>query len=132
MQPIPYLFFNGNCREALMFWAEIFRTVPPEIMPFGDAMPGADPEGVMHGALKLGSGWLYASDDTEGNSPAMEGVSLHMAMGSVEEAQRVFKALAEGGEVRMPLEETFWDPAFGTLSDRFGVRWMISGSADQA
>lgn len=129
MQATPYLFFNGDCRAALTFWAEVFRTPPPQIMTFGDTVPGADPEGVMHGALNLGSGWIYASDDLEETAVAMAGASLHVSVGSVEEAQRVFAALSEGGEVRMPLEETFWDPAFGTCTDRFGVRWMISGAA---
>ena len=132
MQPIAYLFFNGTCGAAMAHYAQIFASPPPEMMT-ADAMPpevkaempGVPGHLVMHAALQIGTGWLYASDDFEGNSPAMEGCNIAVTLPDVAEATRVFDALSAGGEVRMPLEPTFFSPAFGSLTDRFGIRWMI-------
>ena len=88
-------------------------------------MPGVDPDAVMHAALKIGDGWLYASDDPSGDADAMAGASIALSFPTVDEAQRVFGALADGGEIRMAFEPTFWSPGFGTLTDRYGTRWMI-------
>ena len=88
-------------------------------------MPGVPEDAVMHAAVKIGDGWIFASDDPSGQSSAMAGASVSVSLPTADEARRVFHRLAEGGEVRMPIEPTFWTPAFGTLSDRFGTRWMI-------
>jgi PhnB protein len=136
MQPIPYLFFSGNCAEAMNAYGEIFGA-RPDFVPFAAMpdevkaqMPASAVTMVMHSALKVGEGWIYASDDPTG-SPAMAGCNVHVSLPTVDEARRVFGALAEGGEVRMALEPTFWAPAFGTLSDRFGTRWMVSADAPE-
>ena len=133
MQPIPYLFFKGNCAEAMGFYADVLGLPAPEIMPFSAMpedvrahMPGVAPDAVMHASLDTGGGWIYASDDPSGEAKPMEGCNIHLSFPTPQEARRVFDALADGGEVRMPLEPTFWAPAFGTLSDRYGTRWMIS------
>ena len=136
MQPIPYLFFQGTCAEAMRFYAEVFGAPDPEIMPF-DAMPeedkanmpGVPADAVMHASLRIGDGWLYASDDPSGQSPAMAGSEITIELPDASEAKRVFDLLAEAGEIRMPLEATFWSPAFGALTDRFGTRWMIMADA---
>lgn len=126
MQPIPYLFFSNTAREAFTFYGQVFGAAP-EIMEIGDQMPGVDPKTVMHAALKVGDGWIYGSDDPSGTDfSAMAGCNIHVSFPTVDEATRVFNALSEGGEVRMPLEATFWAPAFGAFSDRFGIRWMVS------
>ena len=131
MQPIVYLFFNGDCRAAVTRYSEIFGTepeimdasaMPPEVKA---QMPGLSDDAVMHAALPVGEGWIYASDDFAGNSPAMAGCNVSVTFPTVEEAQRVFDALAEGGEVRQPLGPEFFATAFGALSDRWGIRWMI-------
>jgi PhnB protein len=130
MQPIPYIFFKNDAREAFAFYGEVFGN-EPEIMAAGDAMPGVDPETVMHAALRVGDGWIYGSDDPSGNDfTPMAGCNIHVSLATVDEARRVFDALSQGGEVRMPLERTFWSPAFGAFSDRFGIRWMISADAE--
>ena len=105
----PYLFFHGNCEEALTAYARIFDSPPPTIMRGADApdsanMPAGSDKLVMHADLKVGSGSIFASDDFSGDTPAMAGCN---------------------GEVRMPFAPTFWSPGFGALSDRFGTRWMI-------
>jgi PhnB protein len=132
MQPIPYLFFNRGCAEAMRFYADVFGADEPAVMTFADMpdderakMPGVPEDAVMHAAVKIGDGWIFASDDPSQQSPAMAGASVNVSMPTADEAQRVFHRLAEGGEVRMPIEPTFWTPAFGTLTDRFGTRWMV-------
>jgi PhnB protein len=132
MQPIPYLFFPGTCAEATRFYAEVFGSPAPEIMPFAAMpeeerarMPGVPPEAVMHAAVRIGDGWIFASDDPSGSTPAMAGASINVSLPTGDAVRRVFDRLAEGGEVRMPLEPTFWTPAFGALTDRFGTRWMV-------
>jgi len=91
------------------------------------------PEGyenkVMHSSFRIGQSTLMASDGC-GETPAFGGFSLSLAVATVEEASRVFSALAEGGKVCMPLGKTFWSPQFGMLSDRFGLGWMITVEAD--
>jgi PhnB protein len=131
MQPVPYLFFQGNCAEAMRFYAGVLGG-EPEIMSFDSMpeeekanMPGVPGDAVMHAALKIGEGWIYASDDPSGETPSMAGTSVALSFPSVEEAKRVFDQFAEGGEVRMGFEPTFWSPGFGTLTDRFGIRWMV-------
>ncbi|MGR3323090.1 MAG: VOC family protein [Pseudooceanicola sp.] len=135
MQPNIYLFFNGTCAEAMRTYGRIFgaepeilpaSTMPPEVKA---QMPGMPDDAVMHAALQVGDGWIYASDDFEGTNPPMAGCSLSVGLSTVEETTRVFDALAEGGEVRQPLRAEFFSPAFGALTDRFGTRWMIM--ADQ-
>lgn len=132
MQPVIYLFFPGTCAEAMRFYATAFGSEEPEILSVGtmpeevrSQMPAMTDETVMHAAMKLGEGWIYASDDMGDPPPAMAGCNISVSFPTMEEAQRVFAVLAEGGEVRMPLEPSFFSPAFGALSDRFGTRWMI-------
>jgi len=139
MQPIVYLFFRGTCAEAMRFYAAAFGSEEPEILAVGtmppevrSQMPPMKDETVMHAAVKVGAGWIYASDDMGDNVPAMAGCNVSVSFPTIEEATRVFAVLAEGGEVRMPLEPTFFAPAFGTLTDRFGTRWMIMADQPEA
>ncbi|WP_371171346.1 VOC family protein [Aliiroseovarius sp. 2305UL8-7] len=136
MQPIPYLFFNGNCREAMTHYGMIFGK-GPEIMSFEDmpeadraSMPGVPDDAVMHAGLAIGDGWLFASDDTTGDTPQMAGCNVCVSLAGDDETRRVFDALADGGDVRMPLSPMFWTSLFGTLTDKFGTRWMIMADSD--
>jgi len=131
MTPIPYLFFQGNCRAAMQRYGEIFGTTP-EVMSASDmppeaqaGMPGTPKDAVMHAAVRVGDGWLYGSDDPSGQTPAMAGCNVSVSLPDAQETRRVWQALAEDGEVRMPLEPAFFAPLFGTLTDAYGVRWMI-------
>ena len=137
MKAIPYLFFKGTANEAMAAYAEIFKSPPPEVFSFRQIpaedqaqMPGVPPDAVMHGALQVGDTWLYCSDDLTGEFTPMAGCSVSITLDTAPEAERVFKALSEGGEVRMPMTEMFFSPAFGTLTDRFGTRWMIMADSE--
>jgi PhnB protein len=125
VQPIPYLFFRGDAAEALAAYAAVFRSDPPEIMRMSDAPGGAsygEPHHVMHGSVRVGTGWLYASDS---NDPSDRGGAVAVTSATPEETRRLFAALAEGGSVQIPVEATFWSPAFGMCIDRWGTRWML-------
>jgi PhnB protein len=91
--------------------------------------PGMIPEGwddkVMHSSFKVGDAEIMASDGCQSDDAGFKGISLALSVKTPEEAEVKFKALSEGGEVTMPLAKTFFSPAFGTLTDRFGVSWMI-------
>ncbi len=133
MTPIPYLFFNGSCEEALRTYARILGSPEPEIMRSSQAPAGetwGDPDSVMHGALKVGEGWLYASDYS--NAVPMAGSSIALTYPNATESRRIFDALAEGGQVEMPFAATFWSPGFGSLTDRFGTRWMVDTESSEA
>lgn len=126
-----YLFFDGNCAEAMRSYERVLGG-KLELMKFDDGPPGTCPEGaagrIMHACLVTGGRRLMASD-TVPKYPLQghHGFAVSAAFPTVDEARRVFDALAEGGRVNMPLEKTFWVDAFGMVADRFGVPWMISG-----
>ena len=134
MKLFPYLNFPGKTEEAMRFYAQALGGELGEIHRFGE-MPGADQipdelkDRVMHVSLDVGHGFLLmASDTMPGMSPPhVPGTNLTISIqpSSREEADRVFAALAEGGEVTMPLADQFWGDYYGGLTDRFGVQWMI-------
>jgi PhnB protein len=126
MAPVPYLFFKGSCEEAVRRYAAVFGSPEPQIMYARDAPEGETsgiPDAVMHAALRVGDGWLYASDYSK--AEAMAGSSIALTFPDVTQSRRIFDALAEGGQVEMDLTPTSWSPGFGSLTDRFGTRWMI-------
>jgi PhnB protein len=134
----PYLFFNGRCDEAIEHYrkalgAEVLMLMrykeSPEPPPPGKVPAGWDNK-IMHTSLRIGNATLMASDGcSEGLN--FQGFSLSLTVASEAAAQRAFAALADGGEVRMPLTKTFWSPCFGMLADRFGVAWMVSVATDE-
>ncbi|MEJ6397117.1 VOC family protein [Yoonia sp. 208BN28-4] len=136
MTPTPYIFFNGQCRAATEAYARIFGIAIPEYMTMEGAPPDMEiPEDrknwIMHCQMDFGGGTIMMSDDFAGNSPAMDGCNIAVAMPTADESKAVFDQLAEGGDVRMPWEPTFWSPGFGTLTDKFGIRWMIDTDAPE-
>jgi PhnB protein len=133
-----YLFFNGNCEEAVEFYrkalgAKVEMTMrykeSPEPAPPGMVPPGFENK-IMHTSFRIGESTLMASDDCSGESSSFKGFSLSLSVPSEAEADRVFAALADGGKVGMPLTKTFWSPRFGMVEDRFGVGWMVSVAAE--
>lgn len=137
MNVTPYLFFRGNCREAMRHYAKVLGAAEPEFMSFADmpeedkaAMPGVPGDAVMNCMLEHEGGVIMGSDDPSPDAAPMAGVSLHLGFKTPQEAHRVFAALAEGGSVTMPIGETFWSPAFGSVHDKFGTRWMVSGGGE--
>lgn len=132
----PYLFFGGRCEEALEFYRAALGAQVDMLMRYKDSPepqpPGMVPPGfenkVMHASFRIGGTTLMASDGCKEGS-SFDGFSLHLGVPTETEADRVFAALADGGQVRMPLTKTFWSPRFGMLADRFGVGWMIGVGA---
>lgn len=131
MQVEPYLVFNGRSEEALQFYCQALGARIEFLMRFKEApsqegCEGVNPEGVMHSNLRIGDSQIMASDGMSTDKAAFQGISLALAVESPEQAERFFGALAEGGQVSMPLQKTFWAKSFGMLVDRFGVSWMIN------
>ena len=126
----PYLNFGGNCREAFTRYQEIFGgelvLLPMSEMPSEGKVPPEQADLIMHAALTFDGHLLMASDDPTGSFAGVQGMYVNYSVAEVAEAQRVFEALAEGGEVRMPMGETFWSPMFGMCVDRFGTPWMVN------
>lgn len=128
----PYLIFDGRAEEAAAFYEKALGAQIQMLMRYKDS-PVPQPEDmlppgwgakVMHMALKIGDAIVFGSDG-DGEETGFKGFSLSYSAKSFEEAERVFAALAEGGEAKMPLTKTFFSPAFGILTDRFGVPWMV-------
>ncbi|MBB3769596.1 PhnB protein [Angulomicrobium tetraedrale] len=133
----PYLMFNGRTEEAIAFYTAAIGARLNTLMRFKDAPdpppPGMMPEDwgdkVMHSSFTVGDAELLASDGCQSDGAAFAGISLALTVASPEEAETTFAALKEGGQVTMPLAPTFFSPRFGTLTDRFGVSWLIVASA---
>jgi PhnB protein len=126
----PYLFFSGDCAEAFAFYSDVFgvqaRVMTNADIPAGsESMPDADPNLVMHASIELDGSFLMGSDDPTGTGGPKVGFSVSHTAPDVSTAKRILDALAEGGEVVMPMSETFWAQAFGMVTDRFGVAWMV-------
>jgi PhnB protein len=96
----------------------------PEPAPPGTLPPGSENK-IMHASFRVGESTIMASDGYAKGSPRFEGFSLSISAAGEAEAERLFKALGEGGQVRMPLAKTFFSPKFGMLSDKFGMGWMV-------
>jgi PhnB protein len=133
----PYLFFNGRCEEAVEFYKRTLGAQVDMLMRFKDSPdphpPGMVPPGwetkVMHTSFRVGQTTVMASDGCHTEKASFNGFSLSLTVPTESEADRVFAALGEGGQVKMPLTKTFWSPRFGMLEDRFGIGWMISVAA---
>jgi PhnB protein len=126
----PYLFFGGNCRDAFTRYQEVFGG-ELTLLAMRDA-PGQDPpppeiaDMIIHAALTVGDDLLMASDDpTTDSFGPVQGMMVSYDAADVDDAKRVFEALAEGGTVTQALEPTFFSAAFGMCVDRFGTPWMI-------
>jgi PhnB protein len=131
MQIAPYLTFNGNCEEAFAAYSAIFGVEPTMLMRFRDYPgPTETPESfadkIMHASLDIGSARLMGSDRSDKHYARPQGLVVSLTVATPEEAERIFKALAEGGEITMPMAETFWAQKFGMLVDRFGIPFMIN------
>ncbi len=129
----PYLFFGGRCDEAIEYYRETLGAEVEAVMRFKDA-PAQPPPGtiapgwdgkVMHSAFRLGETTVMASDGMGPGEASFKGVSLTLTVESAAEADRIFNLLADGGEVQMPINKTFFAERFGMVADRFGVPWMV-------
>ncbi len=146
MQFIPYLNFNGNCAQAMAFYAKVFGGKIVHQSTFGDMppMPGMEgqlPESaknaLMHAHLQIGAQSIMASDVVPelcagaAYTPP-QGIQVSIGVDRVDEGRRIFDALSEGGKVTMPYEKTFWSEGFGMVTDRFGTPWMVNVASQPA
>lgn len=126
----PYLTFQGQCREALIFYKHCFGGEVGLVETFSKApfdVPQAWENKILHAEFKAGN-MSFMACDTMPNTPVAPSnqVALSLNFTDLSEQSRVFAALTQGGEVTMPLEKTFWHAHFGTLTDKFGIRWMLN------
>jgi len=130
MQVQTYLNFDGRCEEALEFYKSALGAEVAALMRCKEApdrgmiKPGLEDK-VLHSSFRVGDSTIMASDGYCQGKPEFRGVSLTIIVPEEADAKRLFAALSEGGEVRMPLAKTFFSPLFGMVADRFGVSWMI-------
>jgi PhnB protein len=130
MQVQPYLFFNGRCEEAIEFYRKAVGAELGMLMRWkdcpekGQGMTQPDDK-VMHAALKIGDTTVMASDGGCSGTASFQGFTLSLDAASDAEAERLFIALSDGGQVQMPLGPTFFASKFAMLADKFGVPWMI-------
>ena len=133
-----YLMFEGRCEEALDFYRTALGAKVGMLMRFKDnpepaagqgcaegSGPGPKPEMVMHAEFTVGQTTLMASDGMGSGTTSFQGISLALSPADEAEAKRLFDALADGGQMQMPLTTTFYSKAFGMVADRFGVPWMV-------
>ena len=125
----PYLAFNGNCREAMTFYQNSVDG-NLEIMPF-ESSPVDVPEDyqdkIMHASLQFGDAIIMASDGMPGQE-VKHGDANAISIGTtnLEEAEKYYQNLSEGGNVLMPFQEQFWGAKFGMFFDKYGIKWMIN------
>ena len=132
MQVQPYVFFDGRCEEAIDFYRGALGAEVVMMMRFKESpephqppLPPGSGEKIMHAAIKIGDATVLASDGRCMGKPNFQGFALSVTPASVAEAEKMFAKLSEGGQVQMPMGNTFFSPAFGMVSDRFGVLWMV-------
>jgi PhnB protein len=130
MQVQPYIFFDGRCDEALKFYEKALGAKVDMLMRFQDApdqsmiSPGSQDK-VMHAAVHIGDTQVLMSDGRCLGKPSFQGFALTISAPDDAEGDRRFNALAEGGQVQMPMAETFFASRFGMVADKFGVGWMV-------
>jgi PhnB protein len=133
MQVQPYLLFDGRCEEALEFYRSALGAEVTVLMRFKDnpepneqcmAPPGSENK-VMHASFRIGDTEMMASDGQCSGRPTFQGFSLSVTARDEAQAERLFGALGNGGQVQVPLTKTFFSPRFGMVADRFGLSWMV-------
>ena len=131
MQLIPYLSFNGQCAEAFRLYEKAFDGKITFSMTYGESPMAAQAptefqKRIMHVTLAAGDSIIHGADAPPNSYSKPQGFSVAVAIKSTEEADRIFAALSEGGDIKMPMQKTFWAERFGFVIDRFGTPWMIN------
>jgi PhnB protein len=135
MELAPYLNFDGSCREAFGFYADLLGGTIAFMQTFGESPVDAPPgwhDKVMHATLTLGADRLMGSDAPPQHYHRPQGTYVSLQLKTRQDGERIFKAFADGGTVEMPFTETFWSPGFGMVVDRFGIPWMVNVEAQPA
>src|SRR5262249_45285111 len=123
MSVTPHLVFDGRCAEAFAFYAELFGGRVEMLMSWGaspaaEMVPASFRDKIVHGSLRLGGAELVGADVKPEDYARPQGFYVLYRAGNAASAERIFATLAEGGDVKMPLAETFWSPRFGVVVDR--------------
>ena len=133
----PYLSFEGRAQEAMDFYKSAIGATVDMVMHFKEAPPemqaNISPESkdkIMHGAFHIGKTQLFVSDGRCTGKASFTGITLTLNASSTAEAEKLFGALGKGGQVTMPMSETFFAHRFGMLADKFGVNWMVLNPKD--
>jgi PhnB protein len=127
----PYLSFHGKCEEAFNFYAKVLNGKILFKMTYGES-PMADqtaPEAknnIMHATLQAGDAQIMGADAPPQYYSKPAGFTVSIGLNDVAEGERIFKALSEGGEVKMPYQKTFWSPGFGMCIDKYDIPWMVN------
>lgn len=130
MKVVPYLYFNGNCEDALNFYHSVLGGTKSDIMHYGDQGEGIPAEisnRVMHAELILGDDLFYFSDTTvEGEHQVGSNVQINLNLDTEEEIRKIYAGLSAGATITMELQDTFWGAIYGALIDKFGVSWSFN------
>lgn len=131
MKIVTNLIFSGQCREAFEFYAAALGGRIAQMVRFGDAPAGARrpdnyDDKIMHAWLDIGDQALMGCDAPPARQAPMSAFSVAVHSADVEEARRIFEALAQGVEPSMPFGAVPWSPGFGMLTDRFGTPWIVN------
>ncbi|SAK66507.1 3-demethylubiquinone-9 3-methyltransferase [Caballeronia catudaia] len=143
MQVQPYLFFEGRCEEAITFYRENLGAQVVMMMRYsenpeagkaeaasGCGIPAGSENKIMHSAFTIGDSMLMGSDGMCSGKPDFKGVSLSLTANDEQQAEKYFNALSNGGQVQMPMTQTFFAKRFGMVADKFGVTWMVLGGVE--
>jgi PhnB protein len=131
MQINPYLIFDGRCEEAFKFYEQALHGKIEAMMTHADAPP--DQQGtpewsnkIMHARMVVGGQVIMGSDAPPQHFARPQGFMISLNVKDTAEADRLFNALSQNGQVQMPIQKTFWSPRFGMCTDRFGIPWMVN------
>ncbi len=136
MRVNPYLTFNGQCEQALKFYERVlggkivFMTTWGEMPDAAGQFPAEAQNLIMHATLNVGDSVVMGADSQPGQHQAAKGINVSFHHIDTAECERVFNALAEGGQVQMPFQKTFWSAGFGMCVDQFGIPWMINSECE--
>lgn len=127
----PYLNFDGQCREAFLFYHQVLGGELATLQthgesPMRDHTPPEWHDRILHARLIVGDEELMGSDSPPGQHAQPQGFAVSLNIDDPAAAERIFAALSAGGAVQMPLQQTFWAGRFGMCTDRFGVPWMVN------
>ncbi len=133
MRSIPYLNFDGRCREAFEFYRDVLGGEITGILTYGESpmaseMPPESHRGIMHARLIAGGAELYGSDGPPPGDGTSRTMWVALNVDGAADAERIFAAFADGADVKMPIQGTFWAERFGMLVDRYGTAWIINGN----
>jgi PhnB protein len=132
MQAKPYINFQGKCREAMEFYRDLLRGEITQIFSYGESpmageMPEASHDSIMHSELVAGDAVIMGADGPPQEGKGANNVSIAISIDDVDEAERIFKGLSDGGTIGMEFQQTFWVERFGMCVDRYGIGWLVNG-----